>query len=228
MQVRTKKISWPWSRRSDAFNAPPLSDSLLVNSLCVPDVWLIRFLLCHRRNNLDCPSVFLTVRKYPSNDQKTCRHLDMENAQAVPPNLGKTDEETFHFRYCTVSLVKDMLFDRINTFRKSSHEPLMKVQPSNNDSEAFEERTIENKKPERMSPSPPDLEEVLPIHPSLWPQLPLMIRPTPNTSTKVRGIRYSSGKSSDELKGIFNKVLPINTGKEVCIFAFWIYAAPSC
>ncbi|CAJ1952402.1 unnamed protein product [Cylindrotheca closterium] len=104
-----------------------------------------------------------------------------------------------------------MLFDRINTFTKSSNEPLMKVQATNNDSEAIGETTIENTKPESSRRSP---RGVLPIHPSHWPQLPLMIRPSPNTSTEIRGIRYSSGKNADEVKGFSNQVLPINTGRE--------------
>merc|ERR1719238_6422 len=32
----------------------------------------------------------------------------------------------------------------------------------------------------------------LPSHPSEWPQAPLMIRPSPNSSTKIRGIRKSA------------------------------------
>jgi hypothetical protein len=127
-------------------------------------------------------------------------------------HLCKNEEATTHLSACGVSLVNDMLFDRINTFRKSSNEPLMKFQSTNRDSI---EATIENKKPESLSPSPSYRDEVLPIHPSRWPQLPLMIRPSPNSSTKIRGIRSSSGKST--LKGFSNRVLPINTGREVCI-----------
>jgi len=106
-----------------------------------------------------------------------------------------------------------MLFDRINTFGKSSNEPLTKVADTNNHFEVFD-TTNENKKPETSSPFRVDCEEELPIHPSRWPQLPLMIRSTPNTSTRIRGIRYSSGKSTDELTGFSNKALPINTGRE--------------
>lgn len=94
----------------------------------------------------------------------------------------------------------------------------MKVQATENDSEAFQ-TTIEKKKPESPSPSPYDREEALPIHPSNWPQLPLMIRPTPNTCTQIRGIRFSSGKSTDKLKSFSDQVLPINTGREVCFIS---------
>jgi len=46
--------------------------------------------------------------------------------------------------------------------------------------------------------------------PSTWPQQPLMIRPTPNSSTKVIGIRRARKKEYENFVG-----LPINNGREV-------------
>ena len=51
--------------------------------------------------------------------------------------------------------------------------------------------------------------------PSKWPQAPLMLRPTPKSNTKIRGIRYSSSKEYRDYAGFCaGCILPINTGAE--------------
>lgn len=57
---------------------------------------------------------------------------------------------------------------------------------------------------------------VLPDNPSTWPQCPLMIRPTPHSSTKVIGIRRARGDTYEALTGFHDScILPINNGREV-------------
>ena len=60
-----------------------------------------------------------------------------------------------------------------------------------------------------------DTFSVLPSSPSRWPQQHLMIRPTPNTTTKIRGIRYSESTKYQHFRGFCaGCILPINNGKE--------------
>ena len=55
----------------------------------------------------------------------------------------------------------------------------------------------------------------LPAHPKGWPQRPLMIRPTPNTSTKVIGIRRCRSTEYQHFPGFCaGCILPVNTGSE--------------
>jgi hypothetical protein len=55
----------------------------------------------------------------------------------------------------------------------------------------------------------------LPAHPGGWPQRPLMIRPTPNTSTKIIGIRRVSTSEYQHFPGFCaGCILPVNTGSE--------------
>jgi hypothetical protein len=55
----------------------------------------------------------------------------------------------------------------------------------------------------------------LPAPPSKWPQAPLMMRPSPNSNTKIRGIRYSSSQQYLDFSGFCaGCILPINTGAE--------------
>ena len=61
-----------------------------------------------------------------------------------------------------------------------------------------------------------DTHKALPSHPSKWPQSPIMLRPTPNTSTNIRGIRFASSSDYQHFKGFCaGCILPINTGAEV-------------
>lgn len=56
---------------------------------------------------------------------------------------------------------------------------------------------------------------ILPGHPSTWPQSPLMIRPTPNSSTKVIGVRLARQYDYENFLGFSaGCILPINNGKE--------------
>lgn len=60
-----------------------------------------------------------------------------------------------------------------------------------------------------------DTYKALPSHPSQWPQAPLMIRPTPYTSTKVRGIRRVGSLAYEHFAGFCaGCILPINCGCE--------------
>jgi hypothetical protein len=55
----------------------------------------------------------------------------------------------------------------------------------------------------------------LPSHPSQWPQRPIMVRPTPFTSTKIRGIRRASSSDFEHFPGFCaGCILPINNGSE--------------
>jgi hypothetical protein len=55
----------------------------------------------------------------------------------------------------------------------------------------------------------------LPVKPSRWPQRPLMLRPTPYTSTKIRGIRRSNSTTYEHFPGFCaGCILPINSGSE--------------
>ena len=55
----------------------------------------------------------------------------------------------------------------------------------------------------------------LPPPPSMWPQAPLMLRPTPNSNTEVRGIRYASSSEYLNISGFGAEcALPINIGAE--------------
>lgn len=61
----------------------------------------------------------------------------------------------------------------------------------------------------------PETYKILPPPPEDWPQRPVMIRPTPGTSTRIRGIRYASEKEYKYIPGFCaGCILPINTGKE--------------
>jgi hypothetical protein len=55
----------------------------------------------------------------------------------------------------------------------------------------------------------------LPSPPSQWPQGPIMIRPTPFTSTKIRGIRRATSSDFDHFPGFCaGCILPVNNGSE--------------
>jgi len=55
----------------------------------------------------------------------------------------------------------------------------------------------------------------LPPPPSQWPQAPVLLRPTPNSHTKIRGIRYASSLKYETFPGLCSGcMLPVNTGKE--------------
>ncbi|CAB9502720.1 expressed unknown protein [Seminavis robusta] len=61
----------------------------------------------------------------------------------------------------------------------------------------------------------PDTHKTLPSPPSQWPQRPVMIRPTPGTSTKIRGIRLASDRDYRHFAGFCaGCILPVNTGRE--------------
>jgi hypothetical protein len=60
-----------------------------------------------------------------------------------------------------------------------------------------------------------DTYKELPAHPGGWPQRPLMIRPTPNTSTRIIGIRRVSTTEYQHFPGFCaGCILPVNTGSE--------------
>jgi len=55
----------------------------------------------------------------------------------------------------------------------------------------------------------------LPAPPSKWPQLPLMLRPTPGALMKVRGIRYADSAEYQSFPGVCaGCILPVNNGCE--------------
>ena len=55
----------------------------------------------------------------------------------------------------------------------------------------------------------------LPAEPSVWPQRPVMLRPSPRTTTKIRGIRFADSREYRHFDGFCaGCILPINTGRE--------------
>jgi Protein of unknown function (DUF1769) len=61
-----------------------------------------------------------------------------------------------------------------------------------------------------------DSNKLLPSSPLCWPQSPLMLRPTPNSQMKIRGVRYANSTVYQEFPGICaGCILPINTGCEL-------------
>lgn len=61
-----------------------------------------------------------------------------------------------------------------------------------------------------------DTHNILPSHPSKWPQAPIMLRPTPNTNMRIRGIRHANSYEYKHFKGFCaGCILPINTGAEL-------------
>ena len=103
----------------------------------------------------------------------------------------------------------NMFLDRVNTFRNDNHhkKPLLGKVLSVDDSP--------NKTTTTTQPIAVAEDAELPIHPSHWPQGPLLIRPTPQSSTKICGIRFTSGENVD---GFTHQALPINSGREVRIY----------
>jgi hypothetical protein len=61
-----------------------------------------------------------------------------------------------------------------------------------------------------------DTHSRLPSPPTKWPQRPVMLRPSPNTSTVIRGIRKANEKEYQHYSGFCaGCILPINTGREL-------------
>ena len=55
----------------------------------------------------------------------------------------------------------------------------------------------------------------MPVVPTLWPQAPIMLRPTPNTQMIIRGIRFANSRTYQNFPGLCaGCILPINTGYE--------------
>lgn len=60
-----------------------------------------------------------------------------------------------------------------------------------------------------------DTHKMLPSSPSKWAQCPVMLRPSPNTNTKIRGIRYANSTEYRHFRGFCaGCILPINNGTE--------------
>ena len=60
-----------------------------------------------------------------------------------------------------------------------------------------------------------DTYKKLPAPPTKWPQPPLMLRPTPGTQMKIRGIRYADSTEYQRFPGVCaGCILPVNNGKE--------------
>jgi Protein of unknown function (DUF1769) len=61
-----------------------------------------------------------------------------------------------------------------------------------------------------------DSHRVVPSPPINWPQAPIMLRPTPNSQMKIRGIRYANSTTYQYFPGICaGCILPINSGYEM-------------
>lgn len=55
----------------------------------------------------------------------------------------------------------------------------------------------------------------LPVPPQQWPQAPVMVRPSPTSDTKIRGIRYANDTNYQHFTGFCaGCILPMNTGVE--------------
>lgn len=60
-----------------------------------------------------------------------------------------------------------------------------------------------------------DTNRTLPVPPAQWPQAPLMLRPTPGTNMKIRGIRYAGSTEYQNFPGVCaGCILPVNSGHE--------------
>jgi Protein of unknown function (DUF1769) len=56
----------------------------------------------------------------------------------------------------------------------------------------------------------------LPAPPTKWPQAPVMLRPTPGSGTKIRGIRHADSSIYQHFTGFCaGCILPVNTGSEM-------------
>ena len=66
-----------------------------------------------------------------------------------------------------------------------------------------------------VSPKLDDTEKELPLHPSKWPQRPLILLSTPNSATKITGVRRlcDDGTVFEDFSS--GRILPINGGQEV-------------
>lgn len=61
-----------------------------------------------------------------------------------------------------------------------------------------------------------DTHKKLPIPPTQWPQAPLMLRPTPGSNMKIRGIRYADSTEYQTFPGVCaGCILPVNNGQEL-------------
>jgi Protein of unknown function (DUF1769) len=61
-----------------------------------------------------------------------------------------------------------------------------------------------------------DTDKKLPAPPSQWPQAPLMLRPTPGSHMKIRGIRYADSTEYQNFPGVCaGCILPVNNGREL-------------
>jgi len=87
-------------------------------------------------------------------------------------------------------------------FRQSIKKEIERQQPENQHSGPFLSPECSSKK--------------LPQPPTCWPQRPLMIRPTPFSSTKIIGIRTAMGYDYKNFPGLCaDCILPINNGREI-------------
>lgn len=60
-----------------------------------------------------------------------------------------------------------------------------------------------------------DTHKALPSPPNTWPQAPVLIRPTPNSSTNIKGVRKISSRHYQDFPGFCaGCILPINNGSE--------------
>ncbi|VEU36874.1 unnamed protein product [Pseudo-nitzschia multistriata] len=117
--------------------------------------------------------------------------------------------------------------DTISKRNHSVEDSILDVlQKDGNESEKIQPATrttaVEDRKANFPSPLAPnaypckDTQHELPQHPSTWPQRPLMVRPTPCSSTKIIGIRRAISDNYENFKGCCaGCILPINNGREL-------------
>lgn len=128
--------------------------------------------------------------------------------------------------------VEDVFIDTFDDVEKPEDMRLRKHHVESKFNDVVEKFTEIGTEFNAQSPSSPYISNHLPIHkphaypcrstndpltapPSKWPQAPLMMRPSPNSNTKIRGIRHSSSQQYLDFAGFCaGCILPINTGAE--------------
>lgn len=150
----------------------------------------------------------LTLSQYDEEGKEK----EEENVEIMLVNRGEQDEETLK----QIALLEEQL---LQLFCIQDDETL-DVNAIREKARMISERT---KKPAMLPISKlphsfpcKDTYDELPSDPSHWPQRPIMLRPSPYTSTKIHGIRRASTVIGYEHFNGFCSgcILPVNTGKE--------------
>mmetsp|Transcript_24888 Transcript_24888/g.25254 ORF Transcript_24888/g.25254 Transcript_24888/m.25254 type:complete len:383 (+) Transcript_24888:195-1343(+) len=93
---------------------------------------------------------------------------------------------------------------------------VLKLNGNNNDENDNENENYDYNEKQQIFRQSIKKEIERPQQPACWPQRPLMIRPTPFSSTKIIGVRTAMGDNYENFPGICaGCILPINNGREI-------------